>query len=308
MQDELWEKRKEWKKMMRNEKNRKDEIEKLQRLIDVEKQKREGKTPKDLLKLIVNIGEIRVSDASKTLGLPIKTVDKWANALEKRGLIRVDDRYLGNPTLRIRQSVLDRLTAIKERRETLRKKNIEQLLKKEKEELLKKESELKKVRMARLKLEEELKKQEELLKQERMKAGLEPREERGELPQEPVKEKTSAPKPSEEEFLYGSDFQTSEKTKEDLVKLLKQKGEMTARNAAREIGIDEHTVLEWVAELELKNIVSIKKKLLHGVLLNLTGDAERKMREEKEAVTVQSIRDELARIREEQKKLRERGY
>jgi len=141
----------EWERMREEEEKRRKSLEELQRFI--ESGRKEGKSARDLLRIIVKIGKLKVSDASNLLSVNKNVINQWVRTLLSKGLIDVENPKLPDPTLSLSQSFGERIKQLeKKRSEKLKGKRSPE----EVSELLRKKQELVEERKRGLELSEEL--------------------------------------------------------------------------------------------------------------------------------------------------------
>jgi len=159
----------EWRKIMENERRRKEGLEELKKLVE-STGKQGSNNPHDLLKLLIKVGEIRSAEAASILMTDKKVLDQWTATLEKRGFIEVDGSQTPNETLKPTERLLNRVRAGSEKDKL---QVLEDELEEEQRELSASRQELASERKERLNLEERLEKTSEKLKKRQVEIDAE---------------------------------------------------------------------------------------------------------------------------------------
>ena len=79
---------------------------------------------------------------------------------------------------------------------------------------------------------------------------------------------------------------------------------INVKTGAKILGVTEETIIQWSNELKEQGILNVHPKFMGGTELELTKDAIRRLKELEEEEKVAKIKNELERIREEQKKMK----
>jgi len=91
---------------------------------------------------------------------------------------------------------------------------------------------------------------------------------------------------------------------DDLLKLMQKDKRINVKTGAKILGVTEEVIVQWSNELKEQGILNVHPKFMGGTELELTKDAIRRLKELEEEEKVSKIKNELERIREEQKKMK----
>ncbi|MFH1402806.1 MAG: hypothetical protein ABIH11_00880 [Candidatus Altiarchaeota archaeon] len=158
-----------WRKIGQREKQRRNNIEEIKKIIH-SGDPTGKKNAKTLLRLVLHGEGIKSSEASKMIGVGRNVIDQWARLLEDKGLIVVDAHGHPDPKLMPSQEILNKLNKYKQEKLNLTLGeeilSYESALEKKKEELTKEHEEkiklgedLEKIKLQLAEKEEELKKE-----------------------------------------------------------------------------------------------------------------------------------------------------